>query len=95
MSQYQTSPRNGHLESVHYIFHYLMRFPVKRLVMDPNRVPCDERDFNNLATSEDWKEFYGEIKEEDPPRMPELLGSPVKMLAFVDSDHAGNVVTRR
>ena len=63
--------------------------------MDPNRVPCDEMDFNNLATSGDWKEFYGEIKEEDPPRMPEPLAAPVKMLAFVDSDHAGNVVTRR
>ena len=68
---------------------------MKRLVMDPDRVPSDERDFNNLATSEDWNEFYGEIKEEGPPRMPELLAAPVKMLTFVDLDHAGNVVTRR
>ena len=27
--------------------------------------------------------------------MPEPLGAPVKMLAFVDSAHTGNVVTRR
>ena len=27
--------------------------------------------------------------------MPDPLGAPVKMLAFMDSDHAGNVVTRR
>ena len=53
MSQYQPNPRNGHLESVYRIFHYLMRFPMKRLVMDPNRVPYDERDFNNLAMTED------------------------------------------
>ena len=72
-----------------------MRFPLKRLVMDPNTVPCDESNFYNLATTGDWKEFYGDMCEEDPPRMPEPLGCPVKMLAFVDSDHAGNVVTRR
>ena len=53
MPQYQTNPRNGHLESVYHIFHYLMRFPMKRLVMDTNRVPYDERDFNNLAMTED------------------------------------------
>ena len=68
---------------------------MKRLVMDPNTVPCDGDHFYNLATTEDWKEFYGEVKEEDPPRMPEPLGAPVKILAFVDSNHAGNVVTRR
>ena len=50
---------------------------MKRLVMDPNTVPCDEDHFYNLATTEDWKEFYGEAKEEDPPRMPEPLGAPV------------------
>ena len=95
MSQYQSSPRYGHLEALYSIFHYLMRFPKKRLVMDPIGIPCDEQHFNNISTTEDWREFYGDVKEEDPPRMPEPLGPPIKMLAFVDSDHAGNVVTRR
>ena len=40
-------------------------------------------------------EFYGDVKEDDPPGMPEPLGQPVMQSAFVDSDHAGNVVTRR
>ncbi|KAL7533576.1 hypothetical protein ACHAXR_005318 [Thalassiosira sp. AJA248-18] len=43
----------------------------------------------------DWGEFYGDIKEEDPPNMPEPLGKPVTMSCFVDADHAGNKVTRR
>ena len=73
MSQYQSSPRYGHLEALYTIFHYLMRFPKKRLVMDPIGVPCDETYFNNIATLDDWREFYGEIQEEDPPRMPEPL----------------------
>ena len=40
-------------------------------------------------------EFYRDVTEEDPPGMPEPLGQPVMQSAFVDSDHAGNVVTRR
>ena len=63
--------------------------------MDPIGVPCDETYFNNISTLDYWKGFYDEIKEEDPPRMPEPLGPPVKMLAFVDSNHTENVVTRR
>ena len=50
---------------------------------------------SRIKHTDDWKEFYGDMYEEDPPRMPEPLGCPVKVLAFVDSDHAGNVVTRR
>ena len=35
------------------------------------------------------------MKEEDPHDMPEPLGKPVIISAFVDANHAGNVVTRR
>jgi hypothetical protein len=52
----------------------------------------DESVFNSGA---DWKEFYGDVKEEDPPNMPTPLGAPVSITCFVDSDHAGNKVTRR
>ena len=43
----------------------------------------------------DWRDFYGDVVEELPARMPEPLGSPVTISAFVDANHAGNVVTRR
>ena len=48
--------------------------------------------FNLVA---DWTEFYGDIKEEVPPDAPEPLGKFVKISGYVDSNHAGNVVTRR
>ena len=48
-----------------------------------------------MSQLKDWKAFYWDIEEQDPPRMPEPLGVPVRMSAWVDSDHAGNVVTRR
>ena len=42
-----------------------------------------------------WEDFYGKIDEEMPPNMPEPLGRPVALSAWVDADHAGNLVTRR
>ena len=43
----------------------------------------------------DWKDFYGDIKDELPPGMPEPLGKSAHSTCFVDANHAGNVVTRR
>lgn len=42
----------------------------------------------------DWTDFYGPVVEEDPLHMPVPLGNPVKMLCFVDADHAGNTIPR-
>jgi hypothetical protein len=51
---------------------------------------------NQLASNNcaDWKEFYGEVQEELPPKMPKLWGQRVTISAFVDANHAGNKVTR-
>lgn len=92
MSQYQMNPRSGHLEALYLIFHYLWKNPRKRLVMDPLEPAIDESVFQNNT---DWTEFYGDVVEEDPPRMPEPLGKPVATSTFVDANHASNVVTRR
>ncbi len=43
----------------------------------------------------DWKDFYGDVIEEDPPNMPVPLGNPIQNSCFVDADHAGNKVTRQ
>ena len=63
-----------------------------RLVYDPKAPVIDERAFNSNA---DWTDFYGDVTEELPPKMPKPRGNPVKIGAFVDANHAGNVVTRR
>ena len=98
MSQYSASLREGHLEALYLIFHYLSRNPKGRLVMDP--ATPDIRETLDDGTSvfnlnADWTDFYDYAYEEDPPDMPEPLGPEVTTSAFVDSDHAGNVVTRR
>jgi hypothetical protein len=40
------------------------------------------------------KEFYGDVEEGLPPNMPEPWGHPVTISAFVDANHAGNIMTR-
>jgi hypothetical protein len=63
-----------------------------RLAYDSKRPDIDETVFYHNA---DWKEFYGDVEEELPPNMPEPRGHSVIISAFVDANHAGNVVTRR
>ncbi|KAL7477924.1 hypothetical protein ACHAW6_003713 [Cyclotella cf. meneghiniana] len=82
MSQYQANPREGHLEALYLIFHFLLMNPLRRLV-------------SNARLDADWTEFYRDVEEEDPPDMPDPLGKPVHLNVFDDADHAGNVVTRR
>mmetsp|Transcript_6957 Transcript_6957/g.15349 ORF Transcript_6957/g.15349 Transcript_6957/m.15349 type:complete len:138 (-) Transcript_6957:553-966(-) len=91
MSSYQANPRVGHLEALYLIFHFLNKNPMKRVVFDPREPELDFSTFRNA----DWKEFYCDVKEEDPPNMPEPLGREVVMSCFVDANHAGNKVTRR
>ena len=43
----------------------------------------------------DWKEFYGDVKEALPHDAPEPLGKDVDLRLMVDSDHAGDKLTRR
>jgi hypothetical protein len=49
----------------------------------------DEHQFKSVS----WKDFYGDVQEAIPPNMPEPRGNKVKMMMFVDSDHAGNLAT--
>ncbi|MHA7927589.1 MAG: Ty1/Copia family ribonuclease HI, partial [Marinobacter sp.] len=94
LSQYLASPREGHLEAVYHIFAYLRRHPKSSVVFDPRTIDLDEQAFAHTKVS-DWSEFYGDVAEELPPDMPEPLGNGIDLTCFVDSDHAGNVVTRR
>jgi hypothetical protein len=42
----------------------------------------------------DWKDFYGDVKEAIPPNAPERRGNYVQVSAFIDANHAGNLVTQ-
>ena len=52
----------------------------------------DDRVFH---TNADWTDFYEDVIEELPPKMPTPRGKSVCISCFVDANHAGNVITRR
>ena len=94
LSQYLACPREGHLEALYHIFAYLRMRPVTKLVLDPTTVSLDEDAFHNPDIGT-WREFYGDVEELMPAGAPEPRGKSVHIACFVDSDHAGNKVTRR
>jgi hypothetical protein len=92
LSQYQANPQFRYLEAIYHIFAYLKKHPdMGRLAYDSKCPDIDECIFNSNA---DWKEFYGNVEEALPPNMPKPWGHPVTMSAFVNANHAGNVITR-
>jgi hypothetical protein len=87
--QYLASPRVSHFKTLDHIFAYLHKHNKSSIVFDPADPIVDPIDF----IEQDWSEFNGNVEEEMPPKMPEPLGSPVTISAFVDANHACNVVT--
>jgi hypothetical protein len=43
----------------------------------------------------DWIDFYGDVKEPIPADLPTPRGYAVQTTEFVDSDHAGDLISRR
>ena len=93
MLQYSASPRLVHLEGLYYIFGYLKKHEMSQIVFDPKKTKTDEQYFAPGTT--DWRDFYGEVMEELPPRIPVSLGRSVHDTCFVDANHVGIVVTRQ
>jgi hypothetical protein len=88
LSQYQANPRVGHLEALYHVFAYTTsHLDIGCVVFDPKTPMFDESAFNSGS---DWKEFYGEVQEELPPKMPKPRGQRVTISAFVDANHARN-----
>jgi hypothetical protein len=91
LSQYLALPRQGHLEAAYHIFAYMNKHEKSSIVFDPA-----DPYFDPVACQEvNWSEFYGDVVEELPPKMPKPLGNAVNITCFVDANPAGNVVTRR
>ena len=72
------------------MFWYLKANPKCKLYHDPQHPQVDER----LFQSYDWYDFYRDTKEAVPGDTPPPRGELVSTHCFVDSDHAGNTVTR-
>ena len=85
-------PRKGQLEQLYHIFGYLKLNHNSEMVFDPSEPDINESSFER----EDWSHsVYGEKSEEIPTNAPAPRGFGFKIRAYVDSDHAGNTITRR
>ena len=89
LAAYCAAPRIGHFNAMLHIFAFLKLHPRSRLVFDDSYVPIEE------GPQEDFSEFYPNASEDIPPNAPEARGKAVQMIAFSDSDHAGDLLTRR
>jgi len=85
-------PREGHLNALFHIFAFLKKRHNGVIVFDPTELKIDASKFKK----EDWSATpYGICMEEIPKDAPEPFGLEFTMRAFVDSDHAGDSITRR
>jgi hypothetical protein len=89
LAAYSAAPRQGHLAAVLHVFAYLKAHSRSRLVLDPSYLP------EVPAPEYDWTDFYGDVKEPIPPDCPEPRGMSAQTTAFIDSDHAADLVSRR
>ena len=92
MSSMLALPRKGHLDQLFHIFAYLKQRYNAEMVFDPTVPDFDENSF----PKEDWTYTpYTREKEEIPSNVPNARGLGFKISANVDSDHAGDCITRR
>jgi hypothetical protein len=93
LSQYQSSPREGHMEQLLRVFGFLHGKPKLTLYMD-TALPVFDYSIFKMEPGE-FKEYYRDAEEQLPRLMPRPRGKAVSTMAFVDASHAANKVTRR
>ncbi|EJK65892.1 hypothetical protein THAOC_13210, partial [Thalassiosira oceanica] len=94
LSHHLALPREGHFAQALHIFGYLREHHNAAMVFDPAAWDVPATDFQK----KDWNySVYGcdGLTEELPADMPTPLGKTMRMHVYVDSDHAGDSVTRR
>ena len=92
MASMMAMPRKGHLDQLNHTFSYLKRKHNSEIVFDPTVPVIDVDQFPKY----NWDHTpYKNSCENIPENAPEPRGFGFTMLAFVDSDHAGDHITRR
>ena len=88
-------PRQGHLQQLLHAFSYLEKHHNTELVFDPSDPYIDPNQFPRQDWSSTVYAVDGELEEKIPDNLPTPHGKEFVMRVFVDSDHAGDSVTRR
>ena len=91
MAGFSFKPREGHMDRMLRIFGYLKHHDKEGIKFD-TEIP-DISDYE--IEKHDWTEVYPGACEEMPVNMPEPKGKPVRMITYVDTNHAYNLSNRR
>ena len=83
LSQFQASPREGHLDQLLRIVAYIRDKPKVTIYMDPSFPNIDYSDFE--VNRKDFEDYYRNVEETKPNNMPRPRGKFVKTTAFVDA----------
>ena len=84
-------PRTGHIETALNNMVYLKQKHNYFLVFDPTYPDIYYSVFKHC----DWQQFYQKAEEAITPNAPKTKGKEVNLQMMVDSNHAGEKVTRR
>lgn len=92
LSSYLVAPREGHFHAALSIFAYLRKHKDQVMFFNPSYYHVNESDFKPV---EQWREVYGDLREEIPADAPAPRGMGISITALCDASHASNKVTRR
>ena len=88
LASYTMAPCEGHMQAMFHIFAFLNTHQRSMLVLDPSYIE------HGVEDAPDWQPFYLDAREEMPPNSPPPLGNAIQITAFIDSDHAGDILTQ-
>ena len=96
MSSHLTLPRKRHLEGVLHMFAYLTSRANSEMVFDPSQVEFDKALFPKKYWGYSiYAQAASASEEELPSDMPKPRAKDMDIRLYVNSDHAGDTVTRR
>ena len=84
-------PREVHLEVVLQVFSFLCQKYNYGMAFDPTYLNIYTSDFKECK----WNYFYGKSKQYTPPNFPEEKGKEFDLRGFINSDHGGEIKSRR
>ena len=99
LSTHLAMPRQGHLQQSIHMFKYLKDHNRSKMVFDPLPVYIHDDDLipeeRASYKAKFMAELYPDARELKPKNAPKPRGRSVTITCFVDSDHAGDKITRR
>lgn len=96
LSKFSASPQKGHLSRLLRIFGYLKKYKNRRIVVNSNvPIVIGGKDVLELNFQDLLKSEFPDAIEEIDCKVPKPLVEEMEIIAFVDSDHAHDKVTRR